>query len=79
MDEIVEDETYVFQVVALSTTNYTSGSNEYEIFIYPYRRVKVLTITGVIGIFLCLTAAGVVLYMKRNRIQRLREAHNVKI
>jgi hypothetical protein len=65
--------------MALSTTNYTSGSNEYEIFIYPYRRVKVLTITGVIGMFLCLVVIGVLLYMKRDRIRRIREAQNVKI
>uniref|UniRef100_U5ETE2 Putative neuronal cell adhesion molecule n=1 Tax=Corethrella appendiculata TaxID=1370023 RepID=U5ETE2_9DIPT len=79
LDNLDEDEMYRFQVFALSYSNYTAGSNEFDIFIYPYRRVKAMTISGVVAILICLSIVGVLLYMKRNRIKKLREAENVKI
>ncbi|XP_058817731.1 protein borderless isoform X2 [Topomyia yanbarensis] len=79
LDDLDEDELYTFQVFAVSTTNYTSGSNEVEVYVYPYRRVKVITISGVLILLLCLVVISTLLYMKRNRIKKLREAENVKI
>ncbi|XP_053694924.1 LOW QUALITY PROTEIN: protein borderless [Sabethes cyaneus] len=79
LDDLDEDELYTFQVFAVSTTNYTSGSNEVEIYMYPYRRVKVITVSGVLILLVCLAVISSLLYMKRNRIKKLREAENVKI
>jgi len=70
---------YTIQVFALSTTNYTSGSNEYELYVYPYRRVKVMTVSGVLILLFCLAVISTLLYMKRKRIRQLREAENMKI
>lgn len=78
VEDLDEDELYTFQVFAMSTTNYTSGSNEVEIYVYPYRRVKVMTIGGVLVLLFCLAVISILLYMKRNRIKKLREAENVK-
>ncbi|XP_055593072.1 protein borderless isoform X2 [Uranotaenia lowii] len=79
LENLDEDEMYTFQVFALSTTNYTSGSNEVEMYIYPYRKVKVMTVGGALLLIICLAVISMLLYMKRNRIKKLREAENVKI
>ncbi|XP_040167442.1 protein borderless [Anopheles arabiensis] len=79
LEQLDEDEMYTIQVFALSTTNYTSGSNEYELYVYPYRRVKVMTVSGVLILLFCLAVISTLLYMKRKRIRQLREAENMKI
>lgn len=63
----------------MSTTNYTSGSNEVEIYVHPYQKVKVMTIGGVVLLLICLAVISMLLFVKRNRIKKLREAENVKI
>lgn len=79
LEDLDEDQMYTFQVFAMSTTNYTSGSNEVEIYIYPYRKVKLMTVSGVLILLVCLAVISMLLYMKRNRIKKLREAENMKI
>ncbi|EAT33261.1 AAEL014457-PA, partial [Aedes aegypti] len=79
LEDLDEDELYTFQVFAMSTTNYTSGSNEVEIYIHPYQKVKVMTIGGVLLLLVSLAVISMLLYVKRNRIRKLRAAENVKI
>lgn len=78
-EDLDEDELYTFQVFAMSTTNYTSGSNEVEVYVYPYKKVKAMTVSGVLILLICLAVICMLLYMKRNRMKKLREAENVKI
>lgn len=63
----------------MSTMNYTSGSNEVEIYVHPYHKVKIMTIGGVVLLLICLAVISMLVYAKRNRIKKFREAENVKI
>ncbi|KAG4079404.1 hypothetical protein HA402_008096 [Bradysia odoriphaga] len=60
-----EDHVYTFQVFSLSHTDYQAGSNEFEILVPPYRRVRAIAIGTTCGLLLILTASAVFLYVKK--------------
>lgn len=83
LKNLEEDETYTFQVAAISLDNYEASSEEFELTIPPIRRRMVIaigTVTGVVFIVICV---AIVLYTKRKwflRMQQQNDAdNNVKI
>lgn len=60
-----EDHVYTFQVFSLSNTDYQAGSNEFEILVPPYRRIRAIAIGTTCGLLLILTASAVFLYVKK--------------
>lgn len=71
---LAEDETYSFQVYALSVTDYLSGSNEYEIVVPPYRRVRIIAICITLGLILTLTVASIFIYAKKRCFQPYKDS-----
>lgn len=65
MKYLPEDETFNFQVFALSVTDYLAGSNEFEIIVPPYRRVRAIAIGSTIGLIILLTIASIYVYTKK--------------
>lgn len=71
---MAEDETYSFQVYALSVADYLSGSNEYEIIVPPYRRVRAIVIGTTLSLVLVLTAASIYIYKKKSCFQPYKDS-----
>ncbi|XP_055713087.1 protein borderless [Phlebotomus papatasi] len=65
VSQLDEDELYIFQVFSLSTTDYEAGSNEYEIYVPPYRRMRAIAIGTASGLMFLLVALLVFVYMRR--------------
>lgn len=61
----MENELYSFQVFALSTNDYQAGSNEFDIVIPPYRRVRLIAVGVTILIICMLVFASVYIYAKK--------------
>lgn len=71
---MAEDETYNFQVFALSVTDYSAGSIEFEIIVPPYRRVRAIAIGATIGLIVLLTAASIFIYAKKRCFQPYKDS-----
>lgn len=65
VSQLDEDELYIFQVFSLSTADYEAGSNEYEIYVPPYRRMRAIAIGTASGLMFLLVALLVFVYMRR--------------
>ncbi|GAB0089249.1 Protein borderless [Sergentomyia squamirostris] len=63
--QLQEDELYIFQVFSLSTADYEAGSNEFEIYVPPYRRMRAIAIGTAAGLIFLLVALLVFVYMRR--------------
>lgn len=62
---LTEDEVYNFQVFSLSNTDYQAGSNEFEILVPPYRRMKAIAIGATTGLVVLLAGSAVYIYTKK--------------
>lgn len=63
---LMENEVYSFQVFSLSTNDYQSGSNEYDIRIPPYRiRMRLIAICITLIILFMLVFASIYIYVKK--------------
>jgi immunoglobulin superfamily member 9B len=71
--QLEEDEIYTFQVYSLSANDYEAGSNEYELLIPPYRRIKAIVIGSVSGLIFILAAVFTLLYMKRRCLHNFKQ------
>lgn len=65
MKYLIENEVYSFQVFSLSTTDYQAGSNEFDIRIPPYRKIRVIAIGITLIILSMLIFAAVYIYLKK--------------
>lgn len=62
----MEYELYSFQVFAISTTDYQSGSNEYDIRVPPYRiKMRLVAIVITLIILSMLVFAAIYIYLKK--------------
>ena len=50
---------------SLSTSDYEAGSNVYEFYVQPYRRMKAIAIGATTGLLFLIVAAVVFLYVKK--------------
>lgn len=62
---LAENELYSFQVFAISTTDYQAGSNEFEILVPPYRRIRAVALGSIICIVFTITTAAIYIYAKK--------------
>lgn len=61
----MEDQIYTFQVYSLSTSDYQAGSNEFELQVPPYRRMRAIAIGATTGLLVLLAASAVFIYTKK--------------
>lgn len=62
---LIEDQLYTFQVFSLSNTDYQVGSNEFEIVVPPYRRMRAIAIGATAALLVLLAASAVYVYTKK--------------
>lgn len=74
MRYLAEDEIYNFQVFSLSVTDYLAGSNEYEIIVPPYRRVRTIAIGTTLLLILVLAGASIFIYAKKRCFQPYKDS-----
>lgn len=65
VNSLIEDQVYTFQVFSLSNTDYQAGSNEFELHVPPYRRMRAIAIGATTGLLVLLTASAVFIYTKK--------------
>lgn len=64
MNQLDNDELYSFQVFSVSTNQYESGSNEFEILTPKYsRQIQAITIGATTALLILLAIVGITLYM----------------
>lgn len=62
---LLEDQLYTFQVFSLSNTDYQVGSNEFELLVPPYRRMRAIAIGATVTLLVLLGASAVYIYTKK--------------
>lgn len=78
VNSLIEDQVYTFQVFSLSNTDYQAGSNEFELQVPPYRRMRAIAIGATTGLLILLAASAVFIYTKKRCFNPYEAENNEK-